>query len=64
MIWSVTAVSMMVINFMVVLPIYSVFFVGILLFVDLGSIRLEYILYGLVGVCTARGGILPLLGRA
>jgi drug/metabolite transporter (DMT)-like permease len=53
---SLNAVSMVAINFLATFPIYLVFLIATLLFVDIGSIGLEYFVFGAVGVCTARGG--------
>jgi uncharacterized membrane protein len=53
---SVSATSMVAINFLVTIPIYLVFLAGTLLFVDRSVLRPEYILYALIGASTARGG--------
>ena len=53
---SLNAVSMVAINFLATFPLYLAFLVATLLFVDLDSLGIEYIAYGFVGVCAARGG--------
>ncbi len=53
---SVSASSMVAVNFLVSIPIYLIFLVATLLFVDPEVLRPEYILYALIGASTARGG--------
>lgn len=53
---SVSPVSMIAINFLATFPLYMGFLVATLLFVDLSDLTPEYLAYGAVGVCTARGG--------
>jgi len=53
---SVSASSMVAVNFLVSIPIYLVFLVATLLFVDKSVLKPEYILYALIGATTARGG--------
>jgi drug/metabolite transporter (DMT)-like permease len=53
---SMSATSMVAVNLWVTFPMYAVFIVGTLLTLDIGSIPFEYIVYGLIGAVTARGG--------
>jgi len=53
---SLNATSMVAINFVVSLPVFVVFLVSTLLAVGRLDIRFEYIVYGLIGASTARGG--------
>ncbi|MEM2891194.1 MAG: DMT family transporter [Thermoplasmata archaeon] len=53
---SLSAVSMVAINFVVSVPIYLVFLIATLTVVDRSVLRFEYILYAIIGAATARGG--------
>lgn len=53
---SISATSMVAVNLWVTLPIYTVFLVGTLFTLDLVAFPVEYIIYGLIGAVTARGG--------
>jgi len=53
---AISATSMVAVNLWVTFPIYTVFLVGALLTLEFGQFPFEYILYGLVGAVTARGG--------
>lgn len=53
---SISATSMVAVNLWVTFPIYAVFIIGTLLTLDIGDIPFEYIVYGLIGAITARGG--------
>jgi len=53
---SVTATSMVAVNFFVSVPIYLVFLAATLLLVDRSLLKPEYIFYALIGASTARGG--------
>lgn len=53
---SMSATSMVAVNLWVTFPIYSVFLVGTLFTLDITGLPLEYVLYGLIGAVTARGG--------
>lgn len=53
---SISATSMVAVNLWVTFPIYTVFLVGTLVTLDIGDLPVEYIIYGLIGAVTARGG--------
>jgi len=53
---SVSATSMVALNFTVSIPIYVFFLICTLLIVATDGLRFEYIIYGLIGAATARGG--------
>lgn len=53
---SMSPSSMVAVNFLVSIPVFVVFLVGTLLFVDRSVLKPEYILYALIGATTARGG--------
>lgn len=53
---SISATSMVAVNLWVTFPIYFVFILGTLLTLNLGEMPFEYIVYGLIGAITARGG--------
>jgi len=53
---SVNATSMVALNFSVSLPIYIFFLICTLLVVSTDELSVEYVIYGLVGAATARGG--------
>lgn len=53
---SLSAVSMVAINFAVSMPIYLVFLAATLTVVDRSALRPEFILYSVIGAATARGG--------
>ncbi len=53
---SISATSMVAVNLWVTFPIYAVFLAGALLTLDVAGLPPEYVLYGLIGAVTARGG--------
>ncbi len=53
---SVNATTMVALNVVVSIPIYLIFLVFVLLSGGLASYHTEYVLYGLIGASTARGG--------
>jgi len=53
---SISATSMVAVNLWVTFPVYTVFLIGTLLTLDIGDFPFEYIIYGLIGAVTARGG--------
>lgn len=53
---SLSAVSMVAVNFVVSVPVYLVFLVATLIVVDSSVLRPEYVLYAVIGAATARGG--------
>lgn len=53
---SVNATTMVALNVVVSIPIYVVFLFFVLVSGDIGSYHMEYVLYGLIGASTARGG--------
>lgn len=53
---SVSATSMVALNFTISIPIYVFFLICTLFVVATDELRLEYIVYGLIGAATARGG--------
>jgi drug/metabolite transporter (DMT)-like permease len=53
---SISATSMVAVNLWVTFPIYAVFLAGAFLTLDVIGLPLEYIVYGLIGAVTARGG--------
>ncbi len=53
---SISATSMVAVNLWVTFPVYIVFLIGTLVTLNIGDFPLEYIVYGLIGAITARGG--------
>jgi len=53
---SVNATTMVALNFTVSIPVYVFFLICTLLIVSTDELRFEYVIYGLIGAATARGG--------
>jgi len=53
---SVKAVTMVAVNFVVSMPIYIAFLAGTLFIIDTHDLPLEYLVFGIIGAATARGG--------